>query len=83
MLCSVTNKQPSSPIDYRGKMLGFSVIYVFLLGCKLKTEVGKKDSGGGGVDEGGAEGVVEGKVRWHRSFCMPGITLCFKVCFPS
>ena len=38
------------------------------------------------VSEGSEEGEGEmrvvgesGKVSWHKNFCMPGISLCFKV----
>jgi hypothetical protein len=45
-------------------------------------ERGRRASGvllGDGVVKGSVGLVGEGKVSWHKNFCMPGITLCFKV----
>ena len=43
-------------------------------------DISEKVRRGNGELEEGLVGVVgEGKVSWHKNFCMPGITLCFKV----
>ena len=63
-------------------------IYIFVLELKGKpsnssssTEGGPSSSGQGeGVSSAQGEGEVGGgKVSWHSNFCMPGISLCFKV----
>jgi hypothetical protein len=46
------------------------------------SERGRRASGvllGEGMVKGSVGVVGEGKVSWHKNFCMPGITLCFKV----
>ncbi len=43
------------------------------------SEAGPAGAGQGEVVKGEVGVVGEGKVSWHKNFCMPGITLCFKV----